>query len=410
MGFLQLLLSGAINIMNKDFNWPLMHDAISREDKDGLINFINEPNVRFTNGLKVKEFESLWSNWLGVSKSIFVNSGASANDITMMALAEIYGVGEIIVPPLTWVSDVSSVIKAGHKPIFVDINHKSLAIDSEQILKALTSKTKAIFLTHVLGLNALTNDLLNIIKEENILLIEDACESHGAIFNGKKVGTFGLASNFSFYFAHHMTTIEGGMISTDDEDFYDVARMMRSHGLVRESPFIKTREKYISEHPDLNEDFIFAFASHNMRSTELNAVLGISQLSRLDSHIEQRRHNFQLFIDNLDSRIFQTDFISKGNSNYAFILILREKSFELQTKVEEVLNANKIEFRRGLAGGGNQLRQPYLKNTLSQLDLKNFPVVEHIHFFSWYIGNNPTITSNQIIDLCQSLSSGELIK
>ena len=152
--------------MNKDFNWPLMHDAISREDKDGLINFINEPNVRFTNGLKVKEFESLWSNWLGISKSIFVNSGASANDITMMALAEIYGVGEIIVPPLTWVSDVSSVIKAGHKPIFVDINQKSLAIDSEQILKALTSKTKAIFLTHVLGLNALTNDLLNVIKEE----------------------------------------------------------------------------------------------------------------------------------------------------------------------------------------------------------------------------------------------------
>jgi CDP-6-deoxy-D-xylo-4-hexulose-3-dehydrase len=378
--------------MNKDFNWPLMHDAISREDKDGLINFINEPNVRFTNGLKVKEFESLWSNWLGVSKSIFVNSGASANDITMMALAEIYGVGEIIVPPLTWVSDISSVIKAGHKPIFVDINHKSLAIDSEQILKALTSKTKAIFLTHVLGLNALTNDLLNVIKEENILLIEDACESHGAVFNGKKVGTFGLASNFSFYFAHHMTTIEGGMISTDDEDFYDVARMMRSHGLVRESPFIKTREKYMSEHP------------------ELNAVLGISQLSRLDSYIEQRRHNFQLFMDNLDSRIFQTDFISTGNSNYAFILILREKSFELQTKVEEVLNANKIEFRRGLAGGGNQLRQPYLKNILPQLDLKHFPVVEHIHFFSWYIGNNPTITSNQIIDLCQSLSSGELIK
>lgn len=410
MGFQQLSLNGAINTMNKNFQWPLMHDAVSREDKDRLIHFINEPNVRFTNGLKVKEFETLWSNWLGISKSIFVNSGASANDITMMALAEIYGVGEIIVPPLTWVSDISSVIKSGHKPIFVDINRRSLAIDSEQILKSLTSKTKAIFLTHVLGLNGLTNDLLDIVKQENILLIEDACESHGAVFNGKKVGTFGLASNFSFYFAHHMTTIEGGMISTDNDDFYDVARMMRSHGLVRESPFIKTREKYISEHPDLNEDFIFAFASHNMRSTELNAVLGISQLARLDSYIEQRRRNFQVFLENLDSAIFETEFISSGNSNYALILILREKSFELQEKVEKVLNVKKIEFRRGLAGGGNQLRQPYLKNTLSQLDLKLFPVVEHIHFFSWYIGNNPEITTNQIIDLCQSLSSEELLK
>jgi CDP-6-deoxy-D-xylo-4-hexulose-3-dehydrase len=396
--------------MNKDFSWPLMHDAISREDKDGLINFINEPNVRFTNGLKVREFEALWSKWLGVSKSIFVNSGASANDITMMALAEIYGVGEVIVPPLTWVSDISSVLKAGHKPIFVDINQESLAIDSEQILKSLTSKTKAIFLTHVLGLNALTNDLLNIIKEMNIILIEDVCESHGAIFNEKKVGTFGLASNFSFYFAHHMTTIEGGMISTNDDNFYDVARMMRSHGLVRESPFIKTREKYMSTYPDLNEDFIFAFASHNMRSTELNAVLGISQLSRLDSYIEKRRSNFQLFLDNLDGKIFQTELMSTGNSNYAFILILREKSFEMQRKVEKVLNTNKVEFRRGLAGGGNQLRQPYLKNSLLQLDLKLFPVVEHIHFFSWYIGNNPSITSNQIIELCQSLSSDELLK
>ena len=410
MGFQQLLLSGAINIMNKDFSWPLMHDAISREDKDGLINFINEPNVRFTNGLKVREFEALWSKWLGVSKSIFVNSGASANDITMMALAEIYGVGEVIVPPLTWVSDISSVLKAGHKPIFVDINQESLAIDSEQILKSLTSKTKAIFLTHVLGLNALTNDLLNIIKEMNIILIEDVCESHGAIFNEKKVGTFGLASNFSFYFAHHMTTIEGGMISTNDDNFYDVARMMRSRGLVRESPFIKTREKYMSTYPDLNEDFIFAFASHNMRSTELNAVLGISQLSRLDSYIEKRRSNFQLFLDNLDGKIFQTELMSTGNSNYAFILILREKSFEMQRKVEKVLNTNKVEFRRGLAGGGNQLRQPYLKNSLLQLDLKLFPVVEHIHFFSWYIGNNPSITSNQIIELCQSLSSDELLK
>lgn len=410
MEFQQLLLNGAINTMNRDFHWPLMHDAISEGDKDELINFINEPNVRFTNGLKVEEFEALWCKWLGISKSIFVNSGASANDITMMALAEIYGAGEIIVPPLTWVSDISSVIKAGHKPIFVDINQRSLAIDSEKILNSLTSKTKAIFLTHVLGLNALTNDLLDIVKQENIFLIEDACESHGALFNGKKVGTFGLASNFSFYFAHHMTTIEGGMISTDNNDFYDVARMMRSHGLVRESPYTKTRDKYSSEYPDLNKDFIFAFASHNMRSTELNAVLGISQLTRLDSYVEQRRRNFQLFLENIDSKIFQTEFVSSGNSNYAFILILREKSLELQTKVEKVLNAKKIEFRRGLAGGGNQLRQPYLKSILSQLDLKNFPIVEHIHFFSWYIGNNPTITSNQIIDLCHSLSSEELLK
>ncbi len=131
------------------------------------------------------------------------------------------------------------------------------------------------FLTHVLGYNGLTNNLIEGLKKQNILLIEDVCESHGATHDGKKVGTFGWASNFSFYYAHHMTTIEGGIISTNDSELYDILRMLRSHGMVRESLNNVTKNEYVKKYPDLNPDFIFAFASHNMRSTELNAVLGI---------------------------------------------------------------------------------------------------------------------------------------
>jgi len=390
--------------MMSKFNWPLMHESISQSDKNKLIEFINEPNVRFTNGNKVKDFEQSWSNWIGSEYSVFVNSGASANDLTLMALSELYGVGEIIVPPLTWVSDISSVLRSGNKPVFVDIDPSTLAIDSNQIKSAINSQTKAVFLTHVLGLNGLNQSLLDLLKKESIPLIEDVCESYGATFNGKKLGTFGLASNFSFYFAHHMTTIEGGIISTDDHNFYDVLRMMRSHGLVRESEIENTRESYFRSFPDLNSDFIFAYATHNMRSTELNAVLGLNQLSRLDKNIEVRKKNYKLFLDTLDPKIFKTDLSTDGNSNYALTLILREKSYELRDNVESILILKGIEFRRGMAGGGNQLRQPYIqKYNLNQKAI-DFPIVEHIHFFSWYIGNNENVTEEQIIDLCESLN------
>jgi CDP-6-deoxy-D-xylo-4-hexulose-3-dehydrase len=214
----------------------------------------------------------------------------------MMALKELKGSGEVIVPPLTWVSDVASIIKAGLTPVFVDIDPYSLAIDSDLVLSAITPQTRAVFLTHVLGYNGLTNNLIEGLKKQNVLLIEDVCESHGATHDGKKVGTFGWASNFSFYYAHHMTTIEGGIISTNDSELYDVLRMLRSHGMVRESLNNVTKNEYTKKYPDLNPDFIFAFASHNMRSTELNAVLGLEQLKRLDQNNIKRTANLHKFL------------------------------------------------------------------------------------------------------------------
>jgi len=391
--------------MSNTYIWPLMHDAITEEDKQELIKFLSNPNVRLTNGDNVKKFETEWSKWLGVKYSLFVNSGASANDLTMMALFEELGPGEVIVPPLTWVSDISSVIKAGFKPVFIDINPKTLALDTSKTIESINSKTKAVFLTHVLGLNGLTKELLDFLESRNIPLIEDVCESHGATFQNAKLGTFGLASNFSFYFAHHITTIEGGMISTNDEGFYDILKMMRSHGLVRESSLEKTKKYYQSEFPDLNQDFIFAYASHNMRSTEINAVLGLSQLKNLDNYIEIRSNNYKTFLKHLDSEIYQTDFMIEGNSNYALTLVLKNQSIDTRNQVEEIFRKEKIEYRRGMAGGGNQLRQPYIKKLSLSYKPENFKAVDHLHFYSWYIGNNPSITSERIIGLCDLLNT-----
>jgi len=386
-------------------SWPLMHNNITRADLDLIIQYLSGEDPQLTHGPKVREFEKKWSEWLGVKYSVMVNSGSSANDLTMLALKHLKGVGEVIVPPLTWVSDIASVLHAGMSPKFVDISSRNLALDETKVLNAISSNTKAVFLTHVLGYDGLTDKLIATLSDLGIPLIEDVCESHGATHNGKKLGSFGWASNFSFYYAHHLTTIEGGMICTNDQELFEVIRMLRSHGMLRESTNENLKEKYMSEYPDLNSDFIFTIASHNMRPTELNGLLGISQLNRLDTNNKKRAENLDCFLDNLNSEIFRTDFLREGNSNYAFTLVLKEPSYDLRDKVEFQLKSNGVEYRRGLSGGGNQLRQPYLKNISGLPTPESLKETEHIHNFAWYIGNYPSINQNDIVWLTDLLNS-----
>lgn len=374
-----------------------MHNNVTRSDLDKMIEYLEQDDPKLTHGPLVKKFEEEWSKWLGVKHSVMLNSGSSANDLTMMAIRELKGSGEVIVPPLTWVSDISSVLRAGFQPVFVDIDPESLALDSKKVLEAITPKTRAVFLTHVLGFNGLTDELIDYLKEKKIPLIEDVCESHGATHSGKKVGTFGWASNFSFYYAHHMTTIEGGIISTDDDELYDMVRMMRSHGMVRESLNPQTKLNYLEKYPDLNPDFIFAFASHNMRSTELNALLGLEQLQRLDQNNLARTKNLEKFLSILDPKIFQTKFKIEGSSNYAFTLVLRKPDMKMRDKVEYTLSKAGIEFRRGLSGGGNQLRQPYLRSQAGIPNPETMPITDHVHHFAWYIGNYPELDLEKIV-------------
>jgi len=381
-----------------------MVNNIEKVDLDEVISHLKLPDPKLTHGPMVEKFESEWNQWLNSKFSVMVNSGASANDITMLILKEKYGKSEIIVPPLTWVSDIASIIHAGLTPVFADIALSNLALDVKSIEKVITKRTKAIFLTHVLGLNGITEDLLALANHYQIDLIEDVCESHGATYNNNKVGTYGLVSNFSFYYAHHMTTIEGGMISTNSEEIYQYARMMRSHGLVRESNLNSIKEKYTSQFPDLNPEFIFAYAAHNMRPTEINGLLGSSQLKRLDHNIKARTKNFLEYVDNINDEKFYSEFDTEGSSSYALPIIMREQNLKLRDEIELTLRKNGIEFRRGLSGGGNQLRQPYLKKLLKNIDLNMFPVIEHVHSYSWYVGNYPNLEVGRIFELCKLLN------
>ena len=384
------------------FNWSLINDSITVEDKKALTDFINTPNQRFTNGPRVKEFEKEWSKYMGCSYSVFVNSGASANYVMASIMKEKQGVGEVIVSPLGWVSDVASLVNLGFTPVFVDVSMKNMSITLDNIKAAVTDKTVGVCLVHVLGFAAMTDELIEFCKDNDLFFIEDCCESHGATYKGTKVGNFGDVSNFSFYFGHHITTIEGGMVCTNDETIYDQAKLFRSHGMTREASN-KVQEFYKHDRPDLNPLFTFAVPGYNFRNQEFNAVLGLEQLKRLDYNCEQRRNNFKIWIKYLDSNKYFTDFQQNGNSNFALPLILNKKDSKLFERCCLLLANKKVEYRVGTAGGGNQSRQPYLdKYNFIKHDLSN---INHIHEFGLYIGNHPELNENQIINLCKKLNS-----
>tara|TARA_R110002110_G_scaffold361731_1_gene571389 strand:+ start:69 stop:1223 length:1155 start_codon:yes stop_codon:yes gene_type:complete len=382
------------------YDWPLINDNISQRDKEILSYFILNSN-RFTNGPKVAEFEKEWSKWLGVKYSVMVGSGAAANYITTSITRELKGAGgEIIVPPIGWVSDISSVINTGFTPVFVDVNLATMSIAYENIKAAINENTKAIVLVHALGFNGINDKIISLAKEHDLLLIEDCCEAHGATYNSKRVGSLGDMSCFSFYFGHHITTIEGGMVCTNDEETYQLARMLRSHGMTREASK-ETQEKYAS--PDLNPLFTFAVPGYNMRSTEINAVLGLEQIKRLDYNIRVRQQNFDTWISHLDKDRYFTGFTDAGNSNFALPLILTEGSTK-KSAVCRILEEEKVEYRLGTAGGGNQARQPYLKNYEHRIteELKNS---NYIHDYGLYIGNHTDLSEQQIKNLCVRLNN-----
>ena len=385
--------------------FPLMRNNILREDLDSVIEHLKDDDPILTNGPKVREFEKKWSEWLGVKYSVFVNSGASSNLLSMAILKLKYPKGgDVIVPPLTWISDISSVIQNGFNPVFADIDIGTLGMNQDQIIQNITPTTRAVFLSHIQGFNALTDELIEELSKRDIQLIEDVCESHGATHKTKKAGSIGWISNFSFYYAHHMSTIEGGMICTNDQKVYEQARILRSHGMLRESSDDAYKKNIINENPDLNSDFIFLYPAYNLRNNEIGAILGLSQLKRLDQIVKKRTQNLEYFLKNLNKNIFETNFKVEGSSNYAFNIILKDQDKSQVKKLMQLMDENEIEYRRGSAGGGNQLRQPYLKELVPKNHYKEFVNTERVHFYGFYIGNYPDLSFNEIDEIVFKLN------
>jgi len=385
--------------------WPLMKDCFTDEDKNELINFISTSN-RYTNGPKVKEFESQWSDWLGVDYSLFVSSGSTANSLLLSAIITKYNLkpgDKVIVPAMTWVTNVGPVIQLGLEPIFCDIDTNNFSFDLEH-LKELSKKhndIKVVFVTHLFGIPAPIDDFKEILPDA--IYIEDCCESHGAKIGDKKIGTFSEGSTFSSYFGHHMTTIEGGFVSTDDEGLYELMRAKRSHGMAREcSP--EVFEKYIKMYPEIDKRFMFITDGYNFRNTELGAVIGISQLKRLDSMIERRIEIcdwFEKFLNRYPDFFHMPNF--NGNSSFCLPFVLKKDN--TRNDLQNYLEENGVETRPLCSG--NLLRQPFLKDY--KLNSSTPHKVDYLHFNGFFIGNNHFISDDDVAKL-ESLLDTYLLK
>ena len=378
-------------------NWPLMKNSIDFDMKKVMTEFIYD-DVKFTNGEKVKEFERQWAEWVGTKYALYVNSGGSANLLLLDAVMEQYYKDDsnyiinrapiVLAPSCTWGTTIAPLMQLGYDIRYCDIDTETYSF-CEEHMEQIRDEVKAegklgleiVWITHLLGSPCNIDKIKRVFP--NAMILEDCCESHGATFKEQKVGTFGNGSTFSFYFGHHMTTIEGGMINTNDKDLYELMRMKRSHGLAREtSPEVFDTIK--KEHPELDERFLFPTTGYNLRNQEINAVLGIEQLKKLDEWIDIRKENLHLFNKMLSK--FEDQFhpvYEEGNSSYALAFVCKDR--EIKEKLEPHLASNGIETRPFLVG--NILRQPFIKHK----NPESFTNAEFLHKNAFYIGNNQFI-------------------
>lgn len=376
--------------------WPLMGETITFKDRLKMAHFALTTK-KFTNGEKVKAFEAAWNEWLGSKHSLYVSSGSTANLLLVAAIKEKYGLkagDKVLLPGCTWVTNVAPIMQLGLQPIFCDINLQNFSFDLEEakMLSVIHKDIKMIFVTHLLGFSGENEKLQEIFP--NAIIIEDTCESHGCTDErGIKRGAESLGSTYSFYFGHHMSTIEGGMVSTYDEDLYDLMKMKRSHGMARESINFK---ELANKYPNIDKAFLFITDGYNFRNHEICAVLGLSQLKRLDSMIEQRRKNYKKYVEivNAFSDIFLPHEYEPGNSSFCFPFVCKDAL--TMNKMKLAFAKHGVEYRPVVSG--NLLSQPFLKD-YSLSTLKDRTNLDIIQTQGVYIGNNHFVNERKMEQL-----------
>jgi CDP-6-deoxy-D-xylo-4-hexulose-3-dehydrase len=368
----------------------LVKDTIDSDDIKKLISWL-ETNPRLTKGDLNVKFEKEWSEWLGKKYSVFVNSGSSAN------LAALYSLllsgklrnNKIIVPAVSWVTTVTPAVQFGMEPIMCECDEDNLGLNIEHLKQIIKEHDpSSIILVHVLGFPNHMNEIVELCKEHDIRLIEDTCESIGSEYEDKKLGTFGDLSTFSFYFGHHMSTIEGGMISTDDEELYHILLSIRSHGWDRDLPKskqIELREKY--NIGDFRSLYTFYYPGFNLRATDLQAFIGLEQLKKLDLIVKNRNLNYQKYHEGIKNNEWKINppkdsFIS----NFSYPVITKNIK-----ELVEKLTENNVECRPLICGSINE--HPFWYERYGKQDL---PISKKVHEYGLYLPNNHQMTVEEI--------------
>jgi len=370
----------------------LVSDTIDRTDINNLIEWLSQDEIpRLTKGELTIQLEEKWANKIGTKYSVFVNSGSSA--ILLALAAYLYSKNiqnkKIVIPSLSWATDVSSPMLLGMEPIMCDCNLEDLSCDLthlEQIFK--DESPSSFILVSPLGLVPNMEKIIDLCDRYNVTLFEDVCESMGSKYNNKYLGSFGLASFFSMYFGHHLSTIEGGFINTNDEDFYHLLLMMRSHGWDRDLPEwkqIELRSKYSVD--DFTALYNFYVPGFNLRATDLQAFIGLRAIDKLDEYSKRRNNNFNQYLNGvkntkLNISNFNTNFIS----SFSYPIVNENKE-----KIVKKLQEHNIEVRPLIAGDMSKKPMWYEKYGIQSL-----PHCELINNYGFYIPNHQDLTENEI--------------
>jgi CDP-6-deoxy-D-xylo-4-hexulose-3-dehydrase len=382
-------------------NIKLVSDTIDRNDINRLIEWLQQdPIPRLTKGEVTVQLEKKWANYIHTNYSVYVNSGSSAILLGLFTLIQMnkLSVGDnIIVPALSWLTDVSSPMQIGLNPILIDCNMSDLSLNLEELEKSfLQYKPKAVILVSVLGLVPDMEKIVNLCKQYDVLLIEDVCESMGSEFNSKKLGSFGIMSFFSMYYGHHLSTIEGGFINTNDKEIYDVLLSCRSHGWDRdidsETQLLWRKKHNVDEFSALYQ---FYYPGFNLRSTDLQAFIGISQIDKLDIFKKIRNANYNIYKENIKNnelKLIERGFIS----NFAYPIVHKNRS-----EIVKSLKENNIEVRPLIAG--NMSNKPFWKNFKNKIETK-LENCEKIDKYGFYIPNHQDLTTDNIIKICDIIN------
>lgn len=368
----------------------LVKDTIDQNDINLLIEWLKTNPILTKNKLTI-EFEEKFSKYQNRKYSVYLNSGSSAN------LAMIYSLlvcdklknKKIIVPAVSWTTTVTPIIQLGLEPILCECDKETLGLDINYLQDLINEHNPSvIMLVHVLGFPNKMKEILELCEKNNIILLEDSCESLGSTYNGTKTGSFGLMSSFSFYFGHHLSTIEGGMVTTNDEDLYNILKSIRAHGWNRdlEEPYkLKLREGYnIDEFKDL---YTFYYPGFNLRSTDLQAFIGIHQLDKVDKVVHIRQYNYYYYNELVKNDFWKiTDFPNTYISNFAYPIIHPNRN-----KIALELNKNGVDCRPLICGSIG--KQPYWIKLYGE---KSFKFADLVDNYGLYVPNHPEMGLKEV--------------
>ena len=380
--------------------YPLAYSTWGKEELEAIQRVCDSD--MYTMGKHVKQFENEFADVFGSENAVMVNSGSSANLLMLSLLKWKYKLtGDIIVPVVGWATTYFPISQNGFKINFVDVDKDTWNIDVDKIEAAITPNTCAVMAVNLLGNSCDYDRIIEICRKHNLMLIEDNCESMGAKHNGKHTGSIGLAGSFSFFFSHHIQTMEGGMVLTDSKDDADYMRSMRAHGWVRDLP--DNSPLYQKTGDAFNDNFIFATPGYNIRPLEMSGAIGIEQLKKwnniMDARIKNKDHFLSLFADKPWVRVQK----EIGTSSwFTFGMVL---DGELKGRRQEVIDAlAKAGIQNRPLASRNFLKQPVMRD-LDFIDNKDYAAADDIHDNGFFVGNGSQLINEPIDKLYEVISS-----